>query len=87
MSVNSKKFKGWLSSIVNDLSTEDTKNIIYMCKYGVEGNDIIKLMLKVSNENTRFIIWFWQTFAPLLLTLSILYRTRSSSPEAYLGRI
>lgn len=52
MSVNSKKFKGWLSSIANDLSTEDTKNIIYMCKDGVEGNYMIKLMLKVSNENT-----------------------------------
>lgn len=38
MSVKSEKFKSWLSTIANDLSTEDTKNIIYMCKDGVEGN-------------------------------------------------
>ena len=81
MSVNSKKFKHWLSSIANDLSPEDTKNITYMCKDGVEGNGMITLMLKVSSENNFFCHHLILTnvqyaFPPLLLTLSMLYRAR-----------
>ena len=38
MAIKSEKFKTWLREIANKLDVEDTKNIIYMCKYDIEGN-------------------------------------------------
>ena len=52
MAIKSEKFKTWLTGIASKLDVEDTKNIIYMCKYDIKGN-CEENKFKVNTMKTR----------------------------------